>query len=222
MRWWPTSTGPPSGGLDTPGSLNYYGGRWSPDGTKIVYEAGWVASSEIGNLFVEYLVSGEHRTQVTDFEPVTDTQWFIAPTFSGDGHTVYFHLPRIGSLGFDVWSVPVTGGEPKLLLENAAQPVSIPGQNYWGAFVPAESDTFDGSIVLATRDRSVLVETEGSIDRPSASPDGSKIVFGLERFAGSDMRGHLRRGRFDGRVVEGRPRKHGIVARQRHPRDCRS
>ena len=134
------------------------------------------------------LVSGEHRTQVTDFEPVTDTQWFIAPTFSGDGHTVYFHLPRIGSLGFDVWSVPVTGGEPKLLLENAAQPVSIPAQNYWGAFVPAESDTFDGSIVLATRDRSVLVETEGSIDRPSASPDGSKIVFGLERFAGSDMR----------------------------------
>jgi Tol biopolymer transport system component len=171
------------------GNGSYYGGRWSPDGTKIVYQSGWIASSDVGDVFVEDPVTGE-RTQLTDFGRPPGPHWFIAPTFSGDGRHVYFHLARRGSVGFDVWSVPVFGGEPTLVLEQAAQPVSFPEQESLGAFVPTPSDTEGTSIVLNTADgQRTLVETEGGIDAPSASPDGSRIVFGVQRSLGGDTKG---------------------------------
>lgn len=47
---------------------------------------------------------------------------------SPDGGSVFFHLPRDWSPAdeWDVWSVPVTGGEPTLVLQEAAFPLPFP------------------------------------------------------------------------------------------------
>jgi Tol biopolymer transport system component len=166
--------------LDPPDTLNYYGARWSPDGTKIVYQARIGSTNDVGNLFVEDVASGE-QTQVTDFEPTTAYWWYLSPTFSGDGENVYFHRPRgeAAVTEFDVWSVSVTGGEPTLVMENAAQWVPLPNEEPSAAFVlPAPDSFFGSSIMLTTRNGPrTLLETEGGISFPSASPDGSRIVY---------------------------------------------
>jgi Tol biopolymer transport system component len=172
--------------LDPEGSVGYLNGRWSPDGTKIVYQAKDMAFiTQFGSLIVEDVASGE-QTQVIDFERDfgRESAWwfFITPTFSGDGQHVYFHLPRGGeeeNPEWDVWSVPVTGGEPTMVLENAAQPVTLPDQESLGAFVVPGPDDFSGpSLMLSTREGPrTLVEAREMIGAPTASPDGTRIAY---------------------------------------------
>jgi WD40 repeat protein len=167
--------------LDPSGTINYYMGRWSPDGTKIVYQATDGGTREIGNLFVEDLISGE-QTQLTDFEATVAPGNFLFPTFGEDGESVFFHLPRSAEdIEYDVWSVPGTGGEPSLVMENAAQWVPLPEEGS-GAFVLPADDHFVGPRmeIITTEGRRTLVETSEPIVAPSASPDGSKIVYGTE------------------------------------------
>jgi Tol biopolymer transport system component len=167
--------------LDPSGNINYYMGRWSPDGTKIVYQATDGGTREIGNLFVEDLISGE-QTQLTDFEATVAPGNFLFPTFGEDGESVFFHLPRSAEdIEYDVWSVPGTGGEPSLVMENAAQWVPLPEEGS-GAFVLPADDHFVGPRmeIITTEGRRTLVETSEPIVAPSASPDGSKIVYGTE------------------------------------------
>jgi Tol biopolymer transport system component len=165
--------------LDPEGFVNYQGGRWSPDGTKIVYQArDGRSTTDVGNLFVEDVAGGE-RTQITDFE-MTSTWWFLSPTFSRDGQSVFFHLPRssLSTTEFDVWSVPVTGGEPTLVAENATFWMPLPDEPSGAFVVPQRNNGFFGqSIALTTGDGlRTLVETI-NIGFPSASPDGSRIAF---------------------------------------------
>jgi hypothetical protein len=167
--------------LDPSGTINYYMGRWSPDGTKIVYQATDGGTREIGNLFVEDLVSGE-RTQLTEFETTVAPGNFLFPIFSEEGENVYFHLPRWAEdIEYDVWSVPSTGGEPSLVMENAAQWVPLPEEGS-GAFVLPADDAFVGPRmeIFTTEGRRTLVEATEPIVAPSASPDGSRIVYGTE------------------------------------------
>lgn len=64
-----------------------------------------------------------------------EQDWFLSPSFSPDGQTVLFHQHRAGHLaGWDLWSVPTTGGAPSLVRRNAA----------YGAFSP------DGSTIAYT------------------------------------------------------------------------
>jgi WD40 repeat protein len=167
--------------LDPSGNINYYMGRWSPDGTKIVYQATDGGTREIGNLLVEDLISGE-QTQLTDFEATVAPGNFLFPTFGEDGESVFFHLPRSAEdIEYDVWSVPGTGGEPSLVMENAAQWVPLPEEGS-GAFVLPADDHFVGPRmeIITTEGRRTLVESSEPIVAPSGSPDGSKIVYGTE------------------------------------------
>ena len=90
-----------------------------------------------------------------------------------------FHLPRALSSGikWNLWSVPVTGGEPTLLVRNAAQPTTFDGATY--AFVRPMPDFFEGSrLVIATPDGfRTLVEASFGIFEPKMSPDGSRIAY---------------------------------------------
>jgi Tol biopolymer transport system component len=167
--------------LDPPGNLSYYGGSWSPDGTRIVYQAKDGATDQVGNLFVEDLATGE-QTQVTNFEPTTAVWWYLAPTFSADGQQVFFHQPRDWKTSvteFDVWSVPVTGGEPILVMENATRWMSLPYEEPSAGFIVPTFNSFDGpSIALSTSEgRRTLVEADGLVVGNDVSPDGSKIVY---------------------------------------------
>ena len=167
--------------LRVPEGLNGYAPHWSPDGTKIVYQLrnGASDSLDLGNLFVQDLSSGQ-TTQLTNLELSTAGWWYMGPTFTPDGRNVIFHLARDSSstTKFDVWSVPVTGGEPTLVLRNALFPMVLPNGEI--AFVrPSGVDLSGGRISIADAERSrrTLVEANVAIEFPTMSPDGSGIAY---------------------------------------------
>ena len=171
--------------LDPPGAVNYYAGGWSPDGTKIVYQRRNGSTTEFGDLYVEDVASGR-VTRVTHLGlGQTHGLWYLAPIFSHDGGNVIFQLPRDASFSknWDLWSVPVTGGEPTLLVRNAAQPAAF-GGSVDVYLRPMGPDDFSGShLVISTKDGDrTLVEAIESIDSPVLSPDETKIAY---RDAGS-------------------------------------
>jgi Tol biopolymer transport system component len=169
--------------LDPTGPINYYAGGWSPDGTKIVYQRrdGRGDAGPFGDLVVEDMVSGR-KTRI-DFglrsQSPESGWWYLAPTFSPDGRKVIFHLPRgpDGSTKWNLWSVPMTGGEPTLLVKNAAQ-ATTSDSPIW-AFVRPKDEFFDGTrLVIATPDGfRTLVEASFGIFEPKMSPDGSRIAY---------------------------------------------
>lgn len=164
--------------LDPAGPVNYYAGGWSPDGTKIVYQERDGSGTGFGDWVVEDIASGR-RTRIDLGLGSTEGLWYLAATFSGDGRNVIFQLPGDSSSGatWNLWSVPVTGGEPTLLVSNAAQPTTFGGPTY--AFVRPIGDSFAGSrLVIATTDGlRTLVEATFEIESPKMSPDGSRIAY---------------------------------------------
>jgi basic membrane lipoprotein Med (substrate-binding protein (PBP1-ABC) superfamily)/DNA-binding SARP family transcriptional activator len=165
--------------LQSPEGLDHYAAQWSPDGTKLVYQERDAESGSLGNLFVEDLASGR-RTQITDLESTGVHWWWIPANFSPDGRIVIFHLPRDSSpaTSWDVWTVPATGGEPSLVLRDAAFPVFFPDGKI--AFVSEMTSDFTGldiSIADAQGTRRTLVTANRSIWAPRLAPDGRRIAY---------------------------------------------
>jgi Tol biopolymer transport system component len=165
----------------TPDAVDGFGGRWSPDGSTVVYQRRDGATLEIGNLVVVEVGSGE-TTQITDLDPATHGWWFLSPSFSPDGQSIIFHMPR-GRHGantrWDVWSVPVSGGDPTLVVADASRGVLAPNgdqlayldspQGFWPSSRLMVADADGG-------DPRVLVEGD-EIDGPRWSPDGTRIAY---------------------------------------------
>jgi Tol biopolymer transport system component len=183
--------------LEPPSGLTYCGVRWSPDSTMLVYQQRDRSDpTDVGNLFVHDLASGR-RTQITHLKLSSAWWYYLAPRFTpgagpafsnttGPGN-VMFHLPRTANrrTTWDVWSVPATGGEPTLLLRNAAFPV-LRGQGPEGAriqFVVPNADDFAGTSLMTGRPiagsdiRQPLVLARSSIWWPTLSPDGNSIAY---------------------------------------------
>ena len=167
--------------IDPRGRINYYAGGWSPDSTKIVYQERDGSGDGIayGDLVVEDTNSGRKARIDLGLESPESGWWYLAPTFSPDGRNVIFQLPHgpDGMTKWDLWSVPVSGGKPKLLVKNAAQAATSESP-VW-AFVRPNAEFFDGTrLVLATPDGlRPLVEASVGIFEPKMSPDGSKIAY---------------------------------------------
>jgi Tol biopolymer transport system component len=162
--------------------------RWSPDRTRIVFQG--KRGSQIGNLYVLDVTTGSVE-QITDLEPITSGLWWMAPTFSSDGETVYFNKPRIAGLGvrgigqhWDIWSVPATGGEPTLIRRDAFMAdVSPTGDAI--AFVGGQ-DLGEGSptadVYVARPDGTDVrkIADVRAAEYPRWSPDGSQIAYSAD------------------------------------------
>jgi WD40 repeat protein len=181
----------------SPTGFTYCAPRWSPDGTKLVYQERDASSQDsVGNLFVLDLSSGR-RMQITHLELTRAWWWFLAPRFSPaagmgfsaetePGHVI-FHLPRTSKeeTTWDVWSVPMTGGKPTLVLRNAAFPILRPvgPEGLRIQFVLPTANDFAGQSIMTGRPipdsdiREALVEANSSIWWPTLSPDAERIAY---------------------------------------------
>ena len=170
---------PPEGFVDQPP-------RWSPDGTRIVYQERFDDDDDVGNLFVYDLSTGE-KTQITDLELRRSWHYDLWPSFSDHADDeVIFHMARTsGQTGTaDVWFVPATGGEPRLLLENAWYPMtgsSLAKDISAFVFLLPSADLSSRSIMAGhpccPNLRQTLVEANESIWWPTMSPDGDSIAY---------------------------------------------
>lgn len=166
----------------TPEGVDGFGPRWSPDGSTVVYQRRDAATLEIGNLVVVDVSSGK-TTQITNLDPETSHGWwFMAASFSSDGQTIIFHMPR-GRQGadtrWDVWSVPVAGGEPTLMIPDASMGVYGPGGEQL-AYLDSPRGIWSSSRLMVADadgdDPRVLVQSD-KIDIPRWSSDGTRIAY---------------------------------------------
>jgi len=81
--------------------------RWSPDGTQIAFQHSPEGTSDISVVDVET----QTLRRITSHR-AND----IMPNWSGDGRWLYFASLRTGS--YEVWRVPIEGGEPEQLTNN--------------------------------------------------------------------------------------------------------
>jgi dipeptidyl aminopeptidase/acylaminoacyl peptidase len=161
--------------LHVPDGRNGYLPRWSPDGKTLVFQLREGGTSDVGNIFLEDVSTGL-RTQLTHLDMST-TSWFLSARFTPDGRSVVFHQPRLPLAKWDMWSVPVTGGKPTLVLRDAAF-----GQYFPDGKTVAFVDSPGGdSIQIADPDGSrrtlVRANTTYGIWWPEISPDGSRIAY---------------------------------------------
>ncbi len=186
---------------------------WSPDGSRIVYEA--QDGSNSAGFVVEDVMTGE-QTQITHLDGAFAT--ILSPKFTPDGRSVLFMLPRSEGGTRDVWSVPVTGGEPTLVISDAAFPAPLPD----GKTIAYVSQ---GAVWIARIDdpgsARRLTDTTSFLWNPAiglaVSPDGARLVYdpmGPSRGAGGIQVVDVGAGAVE--TPRDRRRFKSRVARQRH------
>jgi Tol biopolymer transport system component len=171
----------------TPGVIDAFGPTWSPDGSVLAYQ-GSGGLNKVGGLFVVDPVTEEVR-RITDLAPRRLSRFSLGPSFSPDGGSVLFQLPRGSdanisdmSTRWDLWSVPVAGGEPTLVRRDAAMGVYSPDGStlaYLNALQASVGGGYRSNLWLADADgsdrRLLLV---GRFAFLRWSPDGTRLVYG--------------------------------------------
>jgi Tol biopolymer transport system component len=160
--------------------------RWSPDGTKIVFQRG-APDGVVGNLYVLDVASGRVE-QITHLPPVKAGLYYMAPAFSADGRSVLFTTPtevasgpNAGQLEWDLWTVPASGGEATLLVKSGGFADAEPNGDSI-AFVALRSHgsgdpTFGGVYVARSDGSQPRKLADGETFVPRWSPDGSEVAY---------------------------------------------
>jgi len=167
--------------ITTPGVGDALGPTWSPDGSLLVFQ-GRDFGLQIGNLFVVEVAMGEVR-QVTDMGEGTAEWWYLSPDFSPDGETILFQMARGPEevTRWDLWSVPVTGGEPTLVRRNASMGTLSPDGDtlaYLEGPRGLDGSAWSSSLWIAAADGgNPRLLVDGRFDVMRWSPDGTMIAY---------------------------------------------
>ena len=156
---------------------------WSPDGTTIVVAATDGSAYAVGELYLIDVATG-HTRQLTDIPLDHAWWWSLQTTFSPDGASILYDLPRGGGdqVGWDIWSVPLNAaGSAKgtRLLRDAKAPKAIPGTASV-AYITPVAGFWEGSaigIVDGSGSRRTLVTARTAIGMLVPSPDGRSIAY---------------------------------------------
>lgn len=167
-----------------------YAAQWSPDGSKLVYQQRHASTEKLGNLFVLDVRTGQ-RTQITNFDQTKSWDWwFTFPSFSSDGRWILFQLPRGDNTNpiWDLWTVPVTGGQQNLLRRNAGWGGFSPDHKWLAYLSPVDAQsftggslrimTFDGGRPYALQEGGArALVRNGGLSWPRWSQDGTRIAY---------------------------------------------
>jgi Tol biopolymer transport system component len=156
------------------------GPQFSPDGSQIAYQAKGYRHI-VGDLYLVDVATGE-PTRLTHLEPVSSGLWYMGPTFGPDGQTVFFTRPNsnYAHRSWSLWSVPVSGGRPSLVLRDAIGGRVSPDGRTVVYFKPGPSlDTgYLGDMWLADADGTDARRlARGDVFSARWSPDGTKIAY---------------------------------------------
>jgi Tol biopolymer transport system component len=156
------------------------GPQFSPDGSQIAYQAKG-SSHWVGDIFLVDVATGE-TTRVTHLKPVASDLWYMGPTFSPDGQTVFFTRPNDNYVhrSWSLWSVSAPGGEPRLVLRDAiGGRLSPDGRTIvYFTFKTTPESGFLGNMWLANADGTDARRLgRGDVFSAQWSPDGSKIAY---------------------------------------------
>jgi Tol biopolymer transport system component len=161
-----------------------FAAQWSPDGSMLVYQQRPYSGQLLGNLYVWNVVTGQ-RTRVTNLDQTHSWGfWAMLPSFSADGTSILFQLPR-GRLpgdnnrSEDLWSVPVTGGEPVLVRRDASSGYYSPdGRSLmYVSKVCSLSCGQDGLWIRSVQGGTPYLAAQGDLGWPRWSPDATRISY---------------------------------------------
>lgn len=151
----------------------------SPDGSYVVYSQR--DQNGVG-LWVRHLASGS-AVQILPSEDVD----FRGLTFSPDGNSVYFVRSRQEIGGYkDLYTIPVLGGQTRLLIRDIDSPVSFSPDGRHFAFTEGFGPPYGNNIRIASIDGNenrVLATVNSTSPNfhtgPAWSPDGRTILISL-------------------------------------------
>jgi Tol biopolymer transport system component len=171
--------------IEPPEGFAYCAPRWSPDGSMLVFQRRAALGTDVGNLFLYDVATGE-VTQITSLGLDDASWWFLSPIWSPEGDRIFYHLPRSAgaTTTWDIWSVPATGGDPRRELRNAQFPMpnpAPPGDPFAIQFLLPLARELGGQNIMSGHpccaNRQTLVEANKSIWWPTMSPTGQRIAY---------------------------------------------